>query len=130
MRVDRLVRWFTITVIFFVLLLFPTSTDTRYLHLIGLSIYRYHEQTGRWPTKTGDISAPFTEYLPNGRVSVIGHSNLDPDPKRNPDAILAYEATGIRTWFGLTDVCWGDLRTGVITRWQLQRALKSRFELR
>ena len=127
MSLARSVRWFLLAVLFLCLVLFPTRQERHELYSIGFNIYGYHERTGRWPTKTEDISSSFSEHLSNsireGKIVVVWRVSLQPTLKQNPDAILAYEKGGIRTWLGLTDVCWGDLRTDVITEWQLQRAL-------
>ncbi|SRR6266496_4275035 len=101
----------------------------RALNSIGESIYLYHKEIGRWPTEAGYIrTEPERRMVQHGTIVVVWHVNLRSDPKQNSGAILAYQAKGLRTWLGFTYVCWGDLRTEIMTQWQLRRALDSQME--
>jgi hypothetical protein len=95
------------------------------LHDIGSAIYSYHQQTGRWPTNNPTLLEPEHSLINRGQIVVVPNVFLHSDPKHNSHTILAYQAKGFRTWLGFTYVCWGDLRTEIITRWQLQKALNT-----
>ncbi len=128
---SRVVRLFFIFLVVLGILVSRTKYDDMGLALqdIGYSVYSYHKQTGRWPTQGDSILIePAHSMIRNRVVVVVWHVNLRSDPKQNRDAILAYQAKGLRTWLGFTYVCRGDLRTEIITQWQLHNALSSRME--
>jgi len=93
------------------------------LQRIGVEIYTLHRETGGWPTGNLTLIEPARSMIDRGLIVVVPNAFLHANPKENAHTILAYQAKGLRTRLGFTYVCWGDLRTEVITRWQLQKAL-------
>src|SRR5690348_12474004 len=117
--------WWTLRIFFGGLLVIGVAVSpTRYdslgnaLQDIGYEIYLVHRETGRWPTGNSTPIEPGNRMIRKGWIVVVPNVNLRSDPKQNAHTILAYQAKGLRTWLGFTYVCWGDLRTEVITRWQ------------
>jgi hypothetical protein len=54
---------------------------------------------------------------------IVCPKHLKPDPKDNGHAILGYHAKGADGENGRMWVCWGDLRTGLVTLEELQEIL-------
>jgi hypothetical protein len=87
------------------------------LKLFGSAMYEYHGATGRWPTKVDDLaqtSLPQRSYVWRGTATsfvFLWPQDLKPDPKDNPDVLLAYARGGLFNRLGRVWVCWGDLRT-------------------
>src|SRR5437667_12747728 len=110
----RLLQVFFAAMLLLGLLISPQrryDTERDALSSIGDSIYIYHRQTGRWPTDGSWIlTEPAHRVVQSGRIVVAWHVNLSSDPKQNGDAILAYEAKGLRPLLGFSYVCWGDLK--------------------
>jgi hypothetical protein len=108
------------------------QTNQVYLRLYGESIYEYHALTGKWPSQIDDLartSLPLKNphwwkfQLDSEADVIVWPKDLKPDPKDNGHVILCYHNKGLDAEMGRMWVCWGDLRTGCITREQLQEAL-------
>jgi hypothetical protein len=106
-----------------------------YLRLYGESIYEYHALTGKWPAKVDDLgktSLPtknphwWKAQLDNEADVIVWPANLKRQPKDNRHTILCYHNKGLDAESGKIWVCWGDLRTGWITRDELQVQLNKR----
>lgn len=88
-----------------------------HLKMFGSAIYEYHSQIGRWPTKVDDLAqTSLPARSPLWRQSAapivfLWPQNLKPEPKDNPNVLLAYWKGGWFNKFGRVWVCWGDLRT-------------------
>lgn len=100
------------------------------LRVIGESIYQARSQTGSWPDKIEDLEQ--TEYLKlpyrpamlqKGQFIIVWHKDLDMDPAKNRNKILAYDNSTILARFGRIWVCRGDLRTESISSRELQKLL-------
>ena len=107
------------------ILISPSRYDGmgRALQGIGEAIYTDHQYTGRWPTTNPTLLEPEHSMINRGMIVMVPNVFLRSDPKQNAHTILAYQAKGLRWKLGFTYVCWGDLRTEIITRWQLRKAL-------
>lgn len=129
LREMRLGWWFLRLFFGALLLLGILISPTRYdqvgsaLQGIGDAIYIDHHYTGRWPTSSPTLVEPEHSMINRGIIVVVPNVFLHSDPKQNAHTILAYQAKGLRWTLGFTYVCWGNLTTEIITRWQLQRAL-------
>lgn len=125
-------------IVFVLMLLFSSGTTqvadeaVQYeLRAIGQSVYEYHDATGQWPHNVDDLgqtSLPvrvryWKPSLESGSFVVVWHDHLNPDPKDNRDAVLAYHNRGTLAMFGRQWVCWGDLRTEYVSSRRLKAAL-------
>jgi hypothetical protein len=87
------------------------------LRKIGESVYEAHARTDRWPRQIADLEG--TEYLrmphrramlEQGLFVVVWQQDLDPNPARNSQRILAYDDGSLLSRLGGIWVCRGDLR--------------------
>jgi hypothetical protein len=91
------------------------------LRKIGESVYEAHSMRGRWPRQIADLEG--TEYLKmpyrrrmleEGAFVVVWQEDLDPDPARNRDRVLAYDNGSLLSRLGRVWACRGDLRVEVL----------------
>ena len=87
------------------------------LRKIGESVYEAHSKSGKWPAQIADLEG--SEYLTmphrrtlleEGVFVVVWQQDLDPNPKANPNRVLAYDNRSLLSRFGKVWVCRGDLR--------------------
>ncbi len=61
----------------------------------------------------------------SGRVVVLWPRDWPPNPRNNPDKILAYYTAGTISGYGKQWVCWGDLRTEYLPTEKLQTIIET-----
>lgn len=109
----------------------PNEAIRLHLRLTASGIYEFHKTRGRWPTSADDLAltslpqiSPYWRLLiENGSVVVVWRTDLKPDPKDNVSSIMTYHNAGLLSKLGRVWVCWGDLRTELITEKELRKKL-------
>jgi|SRR5262245_12350897 len=102
-----------------------------HLHLLGSSVYEYHDKTGRWPARAEDLAqtslpvrSPYWKVmLDRGTNVIVWHDDLKSNPWDNANVVLACQNRGLLAWMGRQWVCWGDLRTEYIPSKNLRAKL-------
>ena len=105
-----------------------------HLRLLGSSIYEYHANTVRWPSRPEDLAyttihvqSPYWKtMLDSGTNVIVWHDDLKTNPAENANVILAYHNRGLLASMGRQWVCWGDLRTEYIASKELRAKLQAR----
>ena len=110
----------------------PHQTIQLQLKLFGEAMYEFHSTTGRWPAKLDDLqrtSLPARSYVWRQTAetfTLLWPQDLKPDPKDNANVLLAYESGSLMSRLGRIWVCWGDLRSELLRKPDLQAKLPER----
>jgi hypothetical protein len=99
----------------------------------GVGVYKYHSDTGQWPSQTADFTRTllpqrfrhWRELVDDQTIVIVWHKDLKPDPRANAGRILAYHNKGLYARLGRVWVCWGDLRTEYIKLEDLRAHLEA-----
>ena len=122
----------------FVISLLYDAADTAELSIqfdlgsIGQSVYEAHQRNGKWPARIADLAG--TEYLnmphrkellEKGNFVVVWQQDLDPNPQKNRNRVLAYDNRSLLSRFSTVWTVRGDLRVESMDRDELNTLLKA-----